>query len=104
MYDVWRNQFLFWAIIAGFILIFPIIYIPVINRNVFRHTNISWEWGIVFVAAVLFFVGVEGWKWAKRVYFRRKAAKDNAAVEDLETRVFERYLTQSSMDVNEKKI
>ncbi|EME88988.1 uncharacterized protein MYCFIDRAFT_149581 [Pseudocercospora fijiensis CIRAD86] len=104
MYDVWRNQFLFWAVIAGFVLIFPIIYIPVINRNVFRHTNISWEWGIVFVAAALFFAGVEGWKWAKRIYFRRRAKKDSAAVEDLETRVFERYLTQSSMDVNEKKV
>ena len=29
MYDVWRNQFLFWAVIAGFVTIFPTIYIPV---------------------------------------------------------------------------
>lgn len=29
MYDVWRNQFLFWAIIAGFVTIFPTLYIPV---------------------------------------------------------------------------
>lgn len=29
MLDVWRNQFLFWAIIAGFVTIFPTLYIPV---------------------------------------------------------------------------
>lgn len=74
-YDVWRNQFLFWSIMAGFITIFPLLYIPVINHDVFRHTGISWEWGIVFVEATLFFAGVEAWKWAKRVYFRRRAAK-----------------------------
>ncbi|KAF7183748.1 hypothetical protein CNMCM7691_004098 [Aspergillus felis] len=71
MYDIWRNQFLFWSIVAGFVTTFPILYIPVLNHVVFKHTGISWEWGIVFVEAVLFFLGVELWKFAKRVYFRR---------------------------------
>lgn len=74
-HDVWRNKFLFWAIIAGFVTIFPTLYIPVINHDVFRHQGISWEWGVVFVAAALFFAGVEAWKWAKRIFFRRRAAK-----------------------------
>ncbi|QGI97591.1 hypothetical protein CEK26_010660 [Fusarium fujikuroi] len=73
MYDVWRNPFLFWAIIAGFVTMFPIIYIPGLNTVVFKHAPISWEWGIVFVEAVLFFLGIESWKWAKRIYFRRQA-------------------------------
>merc|ERR1712058_150912 len=42
--DVWRNKFLFWAVIAGFVTIFPTLYIPVINHKVFKHTGISWEW------------------------------------------------------------
>ncbi|KAL4865262.1 hypothetical protein BDV12DRAFT_174880 [Aspergillus spectabilis] len=74
MYDVWRNKFLFWSIMAGWITIFPILYIPVLNHVVFKHTGITWEWGIVFVEAILFFAGVEAWKWAKRVYFRRVMA------------------------------
>ncbi|KAK2751013.1 hypothetical protein FQN57_000088 [Myotisia sp. PD_48] len=78
IHDVWRNQFLFWAIMAGFITIFPLLYIPVINHKVFRHTGISWEWGIVFVESVLFFAGVEAWKWGKRVYFRRQAVREKA--------------------------
>ncbi|KOS37810.1 hypothetical protein ACN38_g11383 [Penicillium nordicum] len=38
MFDVWRNKFLFWAILAGFILVFPVVYIPVINHDVFKHS------------------------------------------------------------------
>ncbi|KAK4508550.1 hypothetical protein PRZ48_002289 [Zasmidium cellare] len=100
MLDVWRNKFLFWAIMAGFITIFPILYIPVINRQVFRHTGISWEWGIVFVASLLFFLGVEAWKWAKRVYFRRgKKSSGRQNSVDLESRVFERWLSMDSEKV-----
>lgn len=71
--DIWQNQFLFWANISGFAIVVPLLYIPVINRKVFRHTGITWEWGIVLVGTVLFFAGAETWKLAKRVYFRRKA-------------------------------
>lgn len=75
MYDVWRNKFLFWSIMAGWITIFPILYIPVLNDVVFKHKPITWEWGIVAVEAVLFFMGVEAWKWAKRVFYRRRACR-----------------------------
>ncbi|KAM3066374.1 P-type ATPase [Clarireedia jacksonii] len=77
--DVWRNQFLFWAVMAGFITVFPTLYIPVINRKVFKHEGISWEWGIVFVEAILFVMGIEAWKWVKRVYFRRGTRKSVGA-------------------------
>ncbi|KAJ5127704.1 hypothetical protein N7448_008483 [Penicillium atrosanguineum] len=79
MHDIWRNQFLFWGIMAGFVLAFPILYIPVINHQVFKHSSISWEWGIVFVETVLFFVGIEAWKWCKRCYFRRQERKTKKA-------------------------
>jgi potassium/sodium efflux P-type ATPase len=77
MYDVWQNKFLFWSIMAGWITMFPILYIPVLNDVVFKHKPITWEWGIVAVEAVLFFMGVEAWKWAKRVFFRRRG-RNNA--------------------------
>jgi magnesium-transporting ATPase (P-type) len=96
--DVWRNKFLFWSVMAGFITIFPVLYIPVINDVVFKHTGISWEWGIVFVASLLFFAGVESWKWAKRIYFRRQAKKNGVVSnDDVESRIFKRYLTESSI-------
>jgi Na+-exporting ATPase len=81
--DVWANKFLFFSVLFGFVTLFPLLYIPVLSTTVFKHTGISWEWGIVFVAATLFFVGVEAWKWAKRVYFRRKRP-EKYAVTDIE--------------------
>lgn len=95
MHDVWRNQFLFWAIIAGFVTIFPTLYIPVINHVVFKHEGISWEWGVVFIEAFLFLGGIETWKWVKRIYFRRRATKGGKSI-DLESMVFSKYTKSDS--------
>ncbi|KAF2669388.1 potassium/sodium eff [Microthyrium microscopicum] len=70
---LWANKFLFTSIVLGFVTIWPVLYIPKLNTVVFKHKGIQWEWGIVLIATWLFFAGVESWKWAKRVYFRRKA-------------------------------
>lgn len=99
MHDIWRNQFLFWAIMLGFVTLFPLLYIPVINTKVFKHKGITWEWGIVFIAAGLFFAGVEAWKWGKRVFYRRKAGKERGTSwkdMDIEQRVFGDYFGSSS--------
>lgn len=56
---------------AGFITVFPIIYVPGLNTVVFKHAPISWEWGIVLVETIMFFSGIEFWKFCKRIYFRR---------------------------------
>lgn len=91
MHDVWRNKILFSAVLFGFVTVFPLNYIPVINTVVFKHATISWEWAVVFIAAILFFVGIEFWKWLKRVFFRRQAHKQTGGVTDLEGRVFGVY-------------
>ena len=101
MFDVWRNQFLFWAIIVGFVTLFPLIYIPTINTVVFKHMPIDWEWGIVFITAGLFFAGVETWKWCKRIYFRRQARKSEGESYrdmEIEDRVFGRYYSTETAD------
>ncbi|MCJ1246471.1 hypothetical protein MMC30_003679 [Trapelia coarctata] len=102
MHDVWRNQFLFWGIMAGFVTVFPTLYIPVINQVVFKHQGISWEWGVVFSEAVLFVGGVEGWKWGKRVCFRRRAGMGMVGQGGREAKVFEKYMSLSSVPSREK--
>ncbi|KAI1371803.1 potassium/sodium eff [Hypoxylon crocopeplum] len=92
-HDVWRNQFLFWAVMAGFVTIFLTIYIPVLNHQVFKHAPISWEWGIVFVEAIVFFLGCETWKWGKRIFFRRQAKKMGYTPDDLERLAFAEFTT-----------
>ncbi|KAF2269359.1 sodium transport ATPase 5 [Lojkania enalia] len=63
---VWRNRFLFWAVTAGFSIMFAIIYLPVINREVFKHDTISWEWGVSFGCVVVYVAAIECWKAVKR--------------------------------------
>lgn len=75
IHDVWRNKFLFYSVMFGFVSIFVILYVPVINHDVFKHTGISWEWIVVFIEAILFFGGIEAWKWGKRIYFRHLQKK-----------------------------
>ncbi|KAH6605261.1 cation transporting ATPase [Trichoderma cornu-damae] len=69
---LWGNKFLFFAITVVFFVVFPTLYIPRLNTVVFMHTGIGWEWGVVFAAVVVFVIGAEAWKWAKRVYFRTR--------------------------------
>jgi len=97
IHDLGANRFLCGAVLAGFITIFPIIYIPGLNTKVFQHVGISWEWGLVFVEAVLFFVGVETWKFAKRVYIRHRLGGDivHDPEDDLEMGAFSRYTTMA---------
>jgi magnesium-transporting ATPase (P-type) len=64
--SVWRNHFLFWAVTAGFVIMFPIIYLPVINRSVFKHDRIGWEWGVSFACVAIYVAAIESWKAVKR--------------------------------------
>lgn len=64
--SLWHNRFLFWAVTAGFVICFPIVYIPIINKTVFKHTAIGWEWGIVFACLTAYLCLVESWKAIKR--------------------------------------
>jgi magnesium-transporting ATPase (P-type) len=63
---VWQNKFLLGAVTAGFVIAFPVIYLPVVNRIVFKHDAITWEWGVVFACVVVYTAIVEAWKAVKR--------------------------------------
>jgi Na+-exporting ATPase len=63
---VWRNRFLFWAVVAGFVITFPVVYVPTFNTVVFKHMAITWEWGVVVGACAVYLAVVEAWKGVKR--------------------------------------
>lgn len=84
--DVWANGMLFVAVIAGFVLVFVVIYTPVLSRKVFKHSPIDKEWGVTAIATFVFFVSIELWKFSKRVYFRKQAHKTSSSVtQDIES-------------------
>ncbi|KAJ8115362.1 hypothetical protein ONZ43_g4684 [Nemania bipapillata] len=66
--DLYENKFLFWAVVIGALSVFPVVYIPVLNRAVFKHTAISWEWALSIGALILFVAGMELWKLTKREF------------------------------------
>ncbi|KAK5633176.1 hypothetical protein RRF57_008890 [Xylaria bambusicola] len=66
--DLYENKFLFWAVTIGALSVFPVVYIPVLNTKVFKHTAISWEWGLAIGALILFIAGMELWKITKRTF------------------------------------
>lgn len=70
-----KNRFLFWAVLVGLSTPFPIVYIPVINKVVFRHMPLTWEWGLVLGSAICFIAWVESWKAIKRRMARKRAAE-----------------------------
>jgi P-type Na+/K+ transporter len=55
------------------------------------------------VEVVAFFAGCEAWKWAKRIFFRRRARRLGLRKEDLEMKVFGAYTTTRSEDDLEGK-
>ncbi|VZI08819.1 unnamed protein product [Fusarium fujikuroi] len=106
---LWKNPFLFWSVTLSTVLIPPTLYIPVINHVVFMHNPITWEWAVIFIAVGVFFAGAEGYKWAKRVYFRRTVAKEfRKDITDVELYAFGRYMdgsedgSESNCDVGKK--
>jgi len=61
-----QNKKLLWAVIGGFFITFPVIYIPILNTTVFKHKGIGWEWGVVVACFFVYLAFVEGWKALKR--------------------------------------
>ncbi|KAG7128013.1 Calcium-transporting ATPase 3 like protein [Verticillium longisporum] len=53
---------------AGGISVFPVVYIPYVNHNLFKHTGITWEWGVAVAFTILFVFGIEAWKFVKRTF------------------------------------
>lgn len=73
-----KNKFLFYAVCVGVCTPFPIVYIPVINKVVFRHMPLTWEWGLVAGSVVCFVSLVESWKAIKRRMARKRAVRRQA--------------------------
>ncbi|KAG5518616.1 hypothetical protein PMAC_002584 [Pneumocystis sp. 'macacae'] len=100
-YHLKENKLLLWSVVLGFLSVFPVIYIPVINKDVFKHSPITWEWILAFSGLLLFIGGSELWKWIKRIYFRYYEKKVYNFVSDLEKNCpFEKYATIEKSNID----
>ncbi|KAG0240598.1 Na P-type ATPase [Mortierella sp. GBAus27b] len=87
-----ENKMLWLSIVIGALLVFPIIYIPGLNHNVFKHSSMTYEWGYVVAAVILFIGFAELYKWIKRRVMKPLSLEANAAKE------MERMLTFASVN------
>ena len=97
---VWKNKFLFWAVMAGFVIAFPVIYLPVVNQLVFKHQAITWEWGVVFGCTVVYLICIESWKAVKRAFGIGSGKNATITLEDAEMRAGLATLTPLSLSAN----
>ncbi|KAH7143743.1 hypothetical protein EDB81DRAFT_842958 [Dactylonectria macrodidyma] len=63
---IYDNKFLFWSVVGGFLATFPVVYIPVLNTEVFKHKGLTWEWGVVAGAVFVYIALLETYKAVKR--------------------------------------
>lgn len=97
---LWQNRSLFWAVMAGFFIAFPVIYLPVVNETVFKHHAITWEWGVVFGCTAVYLLCVESWKAVKRAFGIGSGKHAILSLEDAETRAGLNISTPLSMSAN----
>ncbi|KAI8993380.1 potassium/sodium efflux P-type ATPase [Pilobolus umbonatus] len=64
-----KNVYLFWSTLFGFVLLIITLYVPVLNRDVFRHLPIDWEWGMTVASVLVYIALAEAYKWVKRTFF-----------------------------------
>eukprot|EP00050_Salpingoeca_kvevrii_P010526 m.8860 g.8860 ORF g.8860 m.8860 type:complete len:1121 (-) comp2904_c0_seq1:341-3703(-) len=60
------NKVLLWSLIIGTAVVIPWMYIPWLNEEVFKHTYVTWEWGLALAACVVYMLGAELHKFVKR--------------------------------------
>ncbi|BFZ57104.1 P-type ATPase [Savitreella phatthalungensis] len=100
--DLTKNRFLFWSSIIGGLTTVPIVLIPGLNRTVFKHGIVGWEWALALGFSLLYVGFMEAWKWAKRIYFRRSASHAHNPMDDLEatggSTHFAKYISMSRSD------
>ncbi|KAF9368166.1 Na+ ATPase, partial [Podila verticillata] len=75
------NNTLWLSIIIGSLLAFPVIYIPGLNHNVFKHSKLSYEWGLVVADVILFILFAELYKMIKRRTMKPLSGGTDASTE-----------------------
>ncbi|KAK9761502.1 hypothetical protein K7432_013557 [Basidiobolus ranarum] len=70
--SLFENKALVGSFTFGTIFIFPILYIPYLNTEIFKHKPLTWEWAIVAVSVIVFIVFSELYKFLKRSILKNR--------------------------------
>lgn len=65
--NLFDNKILLWSSGICALVVFPILYIPVISDYAFQLLGIGWEWGIIAASLVVYLLATELWKLVRRM-------------------------------------
>ncbi|KAF9293684.1 Na+ ATPase [Mortierella antarctica] len=94
-----HNKMLWMSIIIGVILCFPVIYIPGLNTDVFKHSALGKEWVLVVASVVLFIGFAELYKFIKRRTMKPLTMTNSSALELERMRTYMSTHSDSVMDM-----
>lgn len=80
------NKTLLASVVVLTLSVFPVVYIPVINEEVFLLASLGWEWGMIFASVIIYMACAEGYKFIRRYYDRRSNAKRLATITTMDNR------------------
>ncbi|PVU90652.1 hypothetical protein BB559_000998 [Furculomyces boomerangus] len=66
---IFENRGLFASFISAWVITLLALYVPGLNKNVFKQSGITWEWGLVFASFAIFFVFDALYKYIKKLTF-----------------------------------
>ncbi|KAF9364594.1 Na+ ATPase [Mortierella sp. NVP85] len=76
-----HNKMLWMSIVIGALLVFPVVYIPGFNHNVFKHSAMTYEWGLVLASLAIFIGFAETYKKIKIRLMKPLGLEANSQVE-----------------------
>ena len=50
----------------------PLLFVPYLNTEIFKHEGVTWEWGLAAGMAIVFMLLSELWKVGKRYVLERE--------------------------------
>ncbi|KAF9429229.1 Na+ ATPase [Entomortierella beljakovae] len=97
-----ENTMLWMSIVVGALLVFPVVYIPGFNHDVFKHSPMTYEWGLVAAALVIFILFAEVYKKIKIRLMKPLGMEANSQVEMDRMRTYMTQFTQGDSAIDEK--
>lgn len=63
---LFENRVLLGSVIGGFLITLPLLYTPWLSTTVFKHSGLTWEWGLCLGLPIAFVLLSELYKFGKR--------------------------------------
>ncbi|KAF9584771.1 hypothetical protein BGW38_005245 [Lunasporangiospora selenospora] len=98
-----QNKMLWLSVVIGALLVFPVLYIPGFNTNVFKHSPLTYEWGLVLAAVVIFNAFAELYKWIKNKVMKPLGLEANSQAEMDRMRTYMTQNTQTDSAIDTKR-